>query len=112
MKTMLTLLPIVFSMSIIPYQELQASPSAVIQSSLRSSTQAITRPVRKQIQLSLAKYRTKSNLNMRSKPKGKVIVTLNKGASVTVLEQSKGNWWLVNYNEQKGWVHSDYLEQI
>lgn len=102
----------IFSLTLISFQEIHASSSAVMQSNVRSSTQTITRTIRKQIHHSLAKYRTKSNLNMRTRPKGKIIITLSKGTTIEVLDQSQGKWWKINYNNQDGWVHSNYLEKI
>lgn len=86
-----------------------ADPSMVTQSTLRSSTQSINRTVQQNVSKALGKYRTRSNLNMRSEPKGEVIRTLPKGAQVVVVEKSNGPWWQVSNDNQLGWVHSGYL---
>ncbi len=88
-----------------------AESSHGMKSNVRSSTQAISRAVSRNVRQALGLYWTRSNLNMRVEPQGEIIQTLPKGTEVTVLENSGGDWWQVTANERDGWVHSGYLEK-
>jgi len=53
-------------------------------------------------------------LNVRSSPNSSssVLTSLSKGSYVTLISRS-GNWWKVEYGENKyGYCHSDYIKQV
>lgn len=59
------------------------------------------------------KYKTTSNLNMRSgaSTKNSIVTTIPKGKEVTYVSKS-GNWYKVKYGSKTGWVSSSYLKKV
>ena len=55
---------------------------------------------------------TVDNLNMRTKPGSVVmLMKINKGASVEVIERTSELWWKIKYNDKIGYVSAKYLSK-
>ncbi|MFT4220759.1 MAG: SH3 domain-containing protein [Microbacterium sp.] len=54
----------------------------------------------------------KDYVNLRKKPslKGKIIVVIPKGASLSKVKATHGDWRKVTYLGKTGWMHKDYLQ--
>lgn len=62
---------------------------------------------------SVVNYTTTANLNLRStaSTKGKLLVTIPKGKTVTYVSKS-GTWFKVKYGSKTGYVSSTYLKKV
>jgi uncharacterized protein YraI len=51
-----------------------------------------------------------SFLNVRSGPWGNIIGRLDHGAGIDILGKS-GDWYIISYNGQQAYIHSDYIQK-
>ena len=54
---------------------------------------------------------TLDNINFRATPGGQLIVVLGRGLILRVYEK-QGDWYNVDFYEQRGWLHADYVRAI
>ena len=77
----------------------------------KASTTKTTTPAKAAATTKKTTYTTTANLNLRAtnSSKGKVLLTIPKGKTVTYISKS-GSWYKVTYNGKTGWVSSNYVK--